>query len=321
MGGSASKSSVTKNATGIKKMNESLEKVMQEVLNKYSEMVKNEMGDYYQKLARTIREPGINLPQPPQMNVAQIFGKKCSEDLVAIFEKKLDKFPKYALEESSMFRTKLRPITMEISDFDSIRKQALCRNLSQLFVAFLDLLEQSVVALVSCQSSMNGMIMRLTQSGPTGAIAENKANREWFNKMTELQKAYIKQLKMVDKFFQKMNGITLLSDKQLNKLITEMQKINRANQQLPNKCNMLANELQTIQTIDERQAEECNRLKISPKNCNSNTIGLAIQKLEQEQMRATQQLTQRANRNPVTGLVQAQQQVPFQQGQEKRKRF
>ena len=308
MGGSISKSTLTKNAAGINKMNQNIEKVMQTVLKKYSEMVKAEMGDYYQKLAGVMKEPGLSLPPPPQVNIAQIFGQKCTNDLVAIFEKKLDKFPKYALEQSAMFGTKLVPITMELADADSVRKQTLCRNLSQLYIAFLDLIEQSVSALVSCRSVMDGIILRLKQpfqgpNGNSGPIAESKANLAWFKKMSELQKTYSKQLKMVDKFLKKMNGITLLSDKKLQKLISEMQKINTENQQLPNKCNALVTELQSIQTVDVRQAAECTRLKIPEKNCSANSIDTAIRQLEQQQRLAAQKLSQRRSNLTPTGTL------------------
>jgi len=309
MGGSISKSSLTNTNVGIKKMNENVEKTLQTVLKKYSEMIKSEMGDYYQKLVVVVKEPGLQLPQKPNLSIAQIFGQKCNEDLVVVFEKKLKQFPKYAIETSSLFGTKLDPILMDIGDNDGIPKQTLCRNLSQLMVAFLQLIEQSVISLVSCRGQMDAIIIRLTQSftgpnGPSGPIAESKANKEWFKKMSELQKAYTTQLKSLDKFFKKMNGITLLSATKLNKLVAEMQKLNTQVQQLPMTCSNLANELATIQTIDIQTAVECERLNIPETGCNKNAISSAIGALEQAQRLAAQKLTQRRQTiSPVTAAV------------------
>lgn len=312
MGGSISKSTLTKNAAGITKMNENIEKVMQSVLQKYSEMIKGEMGDYYQKLITIMKEPGVSLPQRPQMNLAQVFGKKCNADLVAVFEKKLKRFPKYALEQSAMFGTKLQPITMELTDSDGVRKQSLCTNLARLYAAFLQLLEESVVGLVTCRTEMDGMIARLSQSfqgpnGSSGPIAESKANLAWFKKMDELQKSYTTQLKAVDKFLKKMDGITLLSDKKLNKLIADMQKLTTESQSLPQKCSSLVSELSTIATVDVRQAAECSRLKIKEKDCNANAIDTAIKRLEQSQRLAAQKLAQRRTNlaGPTSAIARA----------------
>jgi hypothetical protein len=293
-------------------MNQSIENTMQKVLQKYSEMIKGEMGNYYQKLIAVMKEPGLSLPPPPNTNLAQVFGQKCAQDLVAIFEKKLDRFPKYALEKSAMFGTKLEPITMELADSDSIQKQSLCQNLSRLYASFIQLIQESVVGLVTCRASMDGMMVRLNQSfqgpnGQSGPIAESKANLVWFQKMKELQSSYTKQLKAVDKFLKKMDGITLLSDKQLNKLIADMQKLVTSSQSLPQTCSALASELQTIQTVDVRQAAECNRLKIAEKDCSANTIDTAIKKLEQQQRTAARQLAQRRVNlaGPTSALNQA----------------
>lgn len=329
MGSSVSKSSLVKNDAGIKKMNQAIEGVMQKVLQKYSEMIKNDMGDYYQKLIAVMKEPGLSLPPPPNTNLAQVFGQKCAQDLVAVFEKKLQRFPKYALEKSALFGTKLEPITMELADADSIQKQSLCRNLSALYAAFIQLIQESVVGLVTCRASMDGMMSRLSQSfqgpdGQSGPIAESKANLAWFKKMNELQASYTKQLKAVDKFLKKMDGITLLSDKQLNKLIADMQKLITSSQSLPQTCDALASELQTIQTVDVRQAAECNRLKIPEKNCSANSIDTAIKKLEQLQRAAAQQLSQRRAQlaGPTSALNRAtlNRPQPQQQGGRKYKK-
>ena len=314
MGGSISKSSLTKTNVGIQKMNEDIEKTLQNVLEKYSEMIKSEMGDYYKKLAMVVKEPGLQLPQKPNLSIAQIFGQKCNADLVVVFEKKLNKFPKYALEKSALFGTKLEPILMDIGDNDSIAKQTLCRNLSQLIIAFLQLIEQSVTSLVSCRGQMDAIVIRLTQSfmgpnGQSGPIADSKANMTWFKKMSELQTAYTTQLKTLDKFFKKMNGITLLSATKLNKLVAEMQKLNAQVQQLPMTCSNLVNELATIQTIDIQTATECQRLNISETGCNKNAISTAIGALEQAQRLAAQKLAQRRqNISPVTAAVGGPQQ-------------
>ena len=306
MGGSISKATVEKNAQGIKKMNQDVEKVMQDVLKKYSEIVRTEMGDYHTKLITILREPGLKLPAKPNLNISQVFNKKCSTDLVAIFEKKLNRFPKYAVEQSALFGTSLRPITMELADADSLRKQTLCRNLSSLYVAFLELIEQSVTSLVTCRGEMNGIMLRLTQpfkgpNGNSGPIAESKANLAWFEKMKQLQTEYTKELKNVDKLLKKMRGVTLLSDKQLNKLIADMKKVQTTAQGLPRKCTALVNELKTIKTVDVRQAAECSRLGIAEKNCSANAIDTAIKALEQQQRLASQKLAQRrAELNPVT---------------------
>ncbi len=305
MGGSVSKASLTKNAEGIQKLNQAIEKTMQSTMEKYSELIKGEMGEYYQNLIAVVKEPGLSLPSPPEVNIAQVFGKKCNEDLVAIFEKKLNRFPKYALEKSAMFGTKLEPITMEIADADSIQKQSLCQSLSSLYASFLQLIEQSVIGLVACRTEMDGIISRLTSSFQgSGPIAESKANLEWFKKMNELQDAYTKQLKTVDKFLKKMDGITLLSEKQLNKLISDMQTLISESQALPQKCSALVTQLQSIQTVNIQQASECQRLNIPEKACNANAIDAAIAKLEEQQKLAAQQLAQRrANLSGPTSAI------------------
>ena len=298
MGGSISKSGLTKNNSGIEKMNKNIEKVMQQTLAKYSEMIKAEMGSYYQKLIGVMKEPGLSPPPQPKIDLAQTFGQKCNQDLVAIFEKKLDKFPKYALEKSSLFGTSLTPIMMDLADRNGIQKQTLCKNLSQMYAAFLGLVENSVRGLMGCRMEMDAVIARLSQSfqsvsGPSGPIAESKANLAWFTKMGELQKSYTTQLKKVDKFMKKLNGVTVMGPKKLNKLIAEMNKLSTENQQLPGKCSALANELKTMQTIDSRTANECKRLNIAEAKCNKNAIDVAIRALEQGQRLAAQQLAQR----------------------------
>lgn len=314
MGGSVSKSQLTNNQTGIIKMNQMIEKNMQTVLDKYSEIIKSEMGDYYKKLITLLKEPGLNLPQKPIINIAEIFGQKCNTDLVAIFEKKLNRFPIYAIEKSSLFGTTLEPITMEIADSDSIRKQTLCRDLSQLYVSFLDLIEQSVISLVSCRGDMDALIIRLTQSfqgfdgQQSGPIAESAANIKWFKKMKELQNIYTKQIKQLDKFFKKMDGITTLSNKQLNKLINEMQLLNIKTQELPLQCSSLANELKVIQTIDIGIDSECKRLEIPDIDCNKSSIDKVIRNLQEVQRLANEELNQRKNQltSNIQSVVQSQ---------------
>lgn len=299
MGGSVSKTSLTKNAEGIQKLNQAIEKTMQSTMEKYSELIKGEMGEYYQNLISIIKEPGLSLPPPPQVNIAQVFGQKCNEDLVVIFEKKLNRFPKYALETSALFGTNLEPITMEMADADSIEKQSLCQKLSSLYASFLQLIEQSVIGLVACRTEMDGMMARLNTS-----IAESKANLDWFKKMNELQNAYTSQLKSVDKFLKKMDGITLLSEKQLNKLITDMQILTSESQSLPQKCSALARQLESIQIVDIYQAAECQRLNISETSCNANAIDTAITQLEQQQQLEAQQLAQkRSSLSPPTSAI------------------
>jgi hypothetical protein len=299
MGASVSKTKLLKNNQGVQKMNEMLEKTMQQVLLKYSEMVADEMDEYYKKLIIVLKEPQLELPLPPVVDLTSIFNKKCDEDLVAVFEKKLNKFPKYAIESNSLFGTSLSPIMMDLGDNDGIPKQLLCKQLSELFVTFLNLIQSSVTGLIGCRTQMDTMIRRLN-----GNIAESKANLQWFKKMKELQDTYTKQLKSVNNFMNKLNGVTIFGNKKLNNLINEMNKLSNENKQLPQKCQLLVNELQIIKTIDDNILKECDRLNIPDKKCNSNAVEIAIQELEQQQNLASEKLlSQRTNLNSISSAI------------------
>lgn len=309
MGGSISKETLQKKQDGVLKMNQEIEKTMQAILAKYSEIIKDEIGDYYTKLITILKEPGLSAPPQPNLDIAQIFNQKCTTDLVAVFEKKLTKFPKYAIEKSAMFGTSLEPIMMDIADADGVAKQTLCNNLSQLYVSFLNLIEQSVRSLVSCRTEMDNVMIRLSQSfqgvnGQSGPIANSKANIKWFKTMQNLQETYVSEIKKLDKFFKKMNGITVLSQTRLNKLITDMEKLNSEVQQVPQICIALANEIRNIQTIDTKTADECKRLNIKEENCNQNTIDMALRNLEEAQRLAAQKLSsRRANLSSIPSAM------------------
>ena len=278
MGGSISKATINKNTKAGADLDKMLTKLLKDVIGKYSELVDKTQVQYYQELTDSFQNKTAPPTPPNKMTISAAFGKACDKDLVAVFERKLKRFPVWALRKQGLFSSSLEPILMEITDGDGVKKQDLCASLSKFYMAILKLIEESVNNLVKCRTSMLDVVDRVNKSFNDttgvlqGAVADSAANEAWFKQAAMIQKEYKKHVKRNNKLFAMLNNIQVLDAVEVNKFIGKMQKETREISLLPQKCDILVNQLKRIPTIDQATVDSCKSLAIPQVKCSKGAI-------------------------------------------------
>ena len=82
-------SPINKNAAIMR--NQNIEKIIQTVLKKYSEMVEDNISANHKTHIETFKNKGTSLPSiiPPNVNILDTFKAKCTKDVVMIIQNKL----------------------------------------------------------------------------------------------------------------------------------------------------------------------------------------------------------------------------------------
>jgi hypothetical protein len=278
MGGSTSKASVINNITKGNDLDKMLTKLLKSVIGKYSELVDKSQTQYYQLLTDAYKNNTALPPPPDKTSISNAYGKACDEDLVAVFEKKLNRFPLWAIRNQGLFSSSLEPILMEITDTDDIKKKDLCTSLSRFYMAILKLIEDSVNNLVKCRVNMLDIINRVNKSfqdqngNVHGAIVESAANKTWFKHAQKIQIEYAKHVKRNSKMFAELDAIKFLDAKEVNKFIGKMEKESREISLLPQECEIIVNQLKRITTIDQATSDACKTLNIPQVQCSKTAI-------------------------------------------------
>jgi hypothetical protein len=283
MGSGASKANVQNNMTEISDVDVMLTTLFKEVIAKYSEIIDASDAQYFVQLTEAYKNKS-SIPNRPFVDIAEVFKKSCKDDVIAVFERKLKRFPIWAIRNQGifggLFSSSLNPILMEYNqkDINAIKKSELCASLAKLCVNVLYLIESSVNNLMKCRSGLINVVVRVDKSFnginniPSGAVADAKKNKEWFKKVIELQKIYKKHVIRNNKLFVKLNNIQYIDAIVVDKFVKMMEKEQLELILLPEQCDFLVDQINRIPTIDNETFEICKQLNIPDINCSKNTI-------------------------------------------------
>ena len=314
MGGSVSKSTIKGNQKTLDDMDLTLSKLLTETLNKYSEFVEKETNAYHAQIIENFEKKSTSLPvKPPSTNIKDVFKAKCNKDVVVIIKKKLNKFPKWALQERGFLFTSMKEVPLAIQDTNNMNKDEMCTKMAQLYTALLFSIELAITSLFTCREGILQLHSRLNApftsvSGATkDPVGDSPANEEWFKAMNEYQKMYKKRANEAKKLFNSLKGKSTLSKEQVDKFINKLDALNRKLNTMPQQCKILYESVDRQETISQATADTCKKLKIKAKACNQSTIEL--KKMEQDALNKMKVAAQ-ATKNPVAAAKSAAAVVP-----------
>lgn len=262
MGLGISKKSLEKNTTSLTKLNDEINKTMSGILEKYGELVHEDIDKYYQELQLAIVN-GTKLPELPSF---QMFDNTCKSKLIMSFGSKLKKFPKYVLEKKGGFlgiggKKMYANINIKPDKYD-ITKDELCNEITQFYMDLLNLIEIVSYSFFTCQNNLEFIAKeKLAKAGDV------KTNSAFFKKIAELQKVYKKHTSNIKSLFKKLSNLEEVNSEFMLKLSTKISKQVNEMSNLPNQCNNMAQEINNFIIIDEKTAEMCKQLKISSSKC------------------------------------------------------
>lgn len=266
-------------------------KLFHEILIKYGELVDKSILTYTRQIIDAYAEnkplPHGNIP-----DVYQLFNQTCKKDAVILFERRLKKFPLWAIREQGMFGSSLKTVPFDLQNDEAAkpRKKQVCQTLANLFLNIIQLIHYNIQQLVVCRSFISFILQK--------DVADNtkiKSNKTYFNKTNNMQKFYKKQVVKINKLFKKINTIERLDIIQIEKLVVQMTKQRKEMESFPEQCDKMFKEINNLQIIDSATLSLCQTKNIPIIQCSKNAI--ASVNLQQQQKRQTISSSMNMNTN------------------------